>query len=503
MHAVSAAAISAAVWVAAASPASATADLAEAISAVALVAVISAVAATMVDGLSLSSTPAVAVTAAVMAVAVRAARATPSRRVILSRRSFGTAIITRMGIGCSVAGSGSSSMMWRLSVWLARPPLLRRPGPCTCLFKTYTPTGLVVFSDMCTKESASAPVGTNTSDAIQAPTSPTGAQMSPDQVAQISTSVDYDGRTYADYLTANPDVAQAQAAQTARRASRRHRPQGTIELSSEANTIRGRPLLRAVLLLSPPPSISPHGRFRHPWRRGPRFQSRIMLWPRPKLSRPRRAALAARGPLAAYVREGRIPAVIYGGGDPAQSISLEWREVNKLIYAGHFLTTIYDIDVEGAKERVIPRDYQLDRVTDRPVHVDFLRLKPGSTLRVAIPVHFINQETSPGIKKGGTLNIVRHSIELKVPADAIPEAITIDIGQLDIVESVHISAVTLPPGCKPVDTQHDFTIATIAPPVAVAETPAAAAAAAPAAGGAAPAAAAGDAKAAPAAKPKK
>jgi large subunit ribosomal protein L25 len=214
-------------------------------------------------------------------------------------------------------------------------------------------------------------------------------------------------------------------------------------------------------------------------------------------------SVGGKGAARSVRREGRIPAVIYGGGDPAQSISLEWREINKLIYAGHFLTTIYDIDVEGSKERVIPRDYQLDRVTDRPVHVDFLRLKAGSTLRVAIPVHFINQETSPGIKKGGTLNIVRHSIELKVPADAIPEAITVDVGQLDIVESVHISAITLPPGCKPVDTQHDFTIATIAPPVAVAETPAAAAPAAPAAGGAAPAAAAGDAKAAPAAKPKK
>lgn len=217
-------------------------------------------------------------------------------------------------------------------------------------------------------------------------------------------------------------------------------------------------------------------------------------------------SVGGKGAARSVRREGRIPAVIYGGGDPAQSISLEWREVNKLIYAGHFLTTIFEIDVAGAKERVIPRDYQLDRINDRPLHVDFLRLKTGSTLRVAIPVHFINQETCPGIKKGGALNIVRHSIEMKVPADAIPEAVTVDIGQLDIAESVHISAVTLPTGCRPVDTQHDFTIATIAPPVAIAETPApaAAAAAAPAAapGAAAPAAAAApDAKAA--AKPKK
>jgi large subunit ribosomal protein L25 len=208
-------------------------------------------------------------------------------------------------------------------------------------------------------------------------------------------------------------------------------------------------------------------------------------------------------------REGRIPAVIYGGGDAAQPISLDYREVNKLIYAGHFLTTIYEIELDGAKHRVIPRDYQLDRIEDRPVHVDFLRLKPGSSLRVNVPVHFVNQDASPGIKKGGALNIVRHTIALKVPADSIPEAITIDLSGLDIAESIHISGVTLPPGCKPTDTRHDFTIATIAPPLAVVETPAPAAAAttaAPAAGapaaGATAAPAAAAATAAPTPEPK-
>jgi large subunit ribosomal protein L25 len=196
-------------------------------------------------------------------------------------------------------------------------------------------------------------------------------------------------------------------------------------------------------------------------------------------------------------REGRIPAVIYGGGESAQPISLDYREINKLIYAGHFLTTIYEIDVGGAKQRVIPRDYQLDRIEDRPLHVDFLRLRPGSMLRVAVPVHFVNQDVSPGLKKGGALNIVRHSIELKVPADAIPEAVVIDLSELDITESVHISKVTLPPGCRPTETRHDFTIVTIAPPVALVETlaPAAATTAvapagAPAAPGAPPAASA-------------
>lgn len=196
-------------------------------------------------------------------------------------------------------------------------------------------------------------------------------------------------------------------------------------------------------------------------------------------------------------REGRIPAVIYGGGDPAEAISLDYREVNKLIYAGHFLTTIFDIDIAGAKHRVIPRDYQLDPVKDQPLHVDFLRLKPGSTLRVNVPVHFINQDICPGLKKGGSLNIVRHTVEMRVPADAIPDAITADLAEFDIAESVHISAVPLPPGCKPTITDRDFTIATIVPPLAAAETPAAAAPAAGAA--AAPAAAAAAAKA----KPKK
>ncbi len=214
-------------------------------------------------------------------------------------------------------------------------------------------------------------------------------------------------------------------------------------------------------------------------------------------------------------RQGRIPAVIYGGGDSAQPISLDYHEINRLIYAGHFLTTIYEIDVDGAKQHVIPRDYQLDRIEDRPLHVDFLRLRPGSTLRVAIPVHFINQDASPGLKKGGALNVVRHTIELKVPADTIPEAVIVDLSELDITESVHISGVTLPPGCRPTDTRNNFTIVTITAPVALIETVAPTAAAttaetpegapaapgAPSAPGAAPPAAA-PAAPAPAPEPK-
>ena len=102
-------------------------------------------------------------------------------------------------------------------------------------------------------------------------------------------------------------------------------------------------------------------------------------------------------------REGRIPGVIYGGGDAAEPIALDYRELNKLIYAGHFLTTIFEIDLDGAKQRVIPRDYQLDPVKDLPLHVDFLRLKPGASLRVEVPVHFINQDICPGDQEGRQL----------------------------------------------------------------------------------------------------
>jgi large subunit ribosomal protein L25 len=193
-------------------------------------------------------------------------------------------------------------------------------------------------------------------------------------------------------------------------------------------------------------------------------------------------------------REGRIPGVIYGGGDAPEPIALDFRELNKLIYAGHFLTTLFEIDIDGVKQRVIPRDYQLDPVKDKPLHVDFLRLKPGATLRVDVPVHFINQDICPGVKKGGALNVVLHSVEMRVPADAIPEAITADLSKLEINESLHISAVPLPEGCKPTLRERDFTIATITPPLVVAEDPAAAAAKA-----AAPAKGKGAAKAAPAA----
>jgi large subunit ribosomal protein L25 len=190
----------------------------------------------------------------------------------------------------------------------------------------------------------------------------------------------------------------------------------------------------------------------------------------------KRRERAGKGAARAVRRDNRVPAVIYGSGQGPVTISLDYKETNTLIYAGHFLTTVFEIDVEGEKIRAIPRDYQLDVVKDTPLHVDFQRLISGSKIRVKIPVHFSNQEIAPGIKKGGALNIVEHSVEMMVPADAIPDSITVDLTGIEMGQSVHISAVKLPEGCKPT-THGDFTIASIGAPSGYKEAEAAAAAA--------------------------
>ena len=200
-------------------------------------------------------------------------------------------------------------------------------------------------------------------------------------------------------------------------------------------------------------------------------------------------------------REGRVPAVIYGGGMKPEPISVDFKDVNKLIYAGHFLTTIFELEMDGRKERVLPRDYQLDVVTDRPVHVDFLRLTTGSRVRIGVPVHVENREASPGLKKGGTVNLVLHTVEVLAPADSIPESITIDLTGLDFADSVHVSDIKLPEGCRLVSAKTDLTVVTIVPPTVMADEAPAATAAAPAAAPAAAAAPAkAEAKAAPAKK---
>ncbi|MEZ5838898.1 MAG: 50S ribosomal protein L25/general stress protein Ctc [Hyphomicrobiales bacterium] len=161
-------------------------------------------------------------------------------------------------------------------------------------------------------------------------------------------------------------------------------------------------------------------------------------------------------------REGLIPAVIYGDKKAPLPISLSYKEAFMRLHAGGFLTTVCTIDVDGEKHRVIPRDYQLDPVRDFLIHVDFLRIAEGAKLTVGVPVHFVNEAGSPGLKRGGVLNIVRHEVELECPVDAIPEFITCDLTGTDIGDSIHISTIKLPDGVTPAITDRDFTVATIA-----------------------------------------
>jgi large subunit ribosomal protein L25 len=169
-----------------------------------------------------------------------------------------------------------------------------------------------------------------------------------------------------------------------------------------------------------------------------------------------------KGSARAVRRNGKVPAVIYGDKQPPLAIALPYKEIFYKIHGGGFLTTVATIDVDGKKIQVLPKGFQLDPVKDFPVHVDFLRVGKDTQVNVDVPVHFINEDKSPGIKRGGVLNIVRHEVEFHCPANAIPEFITVDLAGTEIGDSLHISAVKLPEGVKPVISDRDFTIATIA-----------------------------------------
>src|ERR1017187_2737738 len=134
-----------------------------------------------------------------------------------------------------------------------------------------------------------------------------------------------------------------------------------------------------------------------------------------------------KGAARAARRTGNVPGVIYGENKPPMMVLMDHAELRKRIYAGRFLTTLYELDIDGTKHRVIPRDFQLDPVKDLPVHVDFLRLGVGALIRVRIPVHVLNAEQSPGVKRGGAVNLVTHTVEVQCSADAIPESIDVDI----------------------------------------------------------------------------
>jgi large subunit ribosomal protein L25 len=200
---------------------------------------------------------------------------------------------------------------------------------------------------------------------------------------------------------------------------------------------------------------------------------------------------AGKGAARAERRAGRVPGVIYGGAEPPLNVSVDHAELKQRIYAGRFLTTLCELDVDGVKHRVIPRDFQLDPVHDNPVHVDFLRLGEGAQIRVRIPVHVMNADQAPGVKRGGTVNIVTHTVEVVCSADAIPSAIDVDVSELEINYSKHLNEVSLPPNVRVVG-RLDQTLVTIVPPSGYAEEmKAAAEAAAAAAAAAATAAAAG------------
>jgi large subunit ribosomal protein L25 len=188
-----------------------------------------------------------------------------------------------------------------------------------------------------------------------------------------------------------------------------------------------------------------------------------------------------KGAARALRRQGLVPAVIYGDKKDPLPVAIAYKDAHKHIYAGGFLSHVITLDVDGQKHRVIPRDYQLDPVKDFPIHVDFLRVGAGTTLHVEVHVHFINEEASPGLKRGGVLNIVRHTVELSCPADAIPEEIVVDLTGKEVGDSIHIGSVTLPAGVTPVVHERDFTIATIVAPSGLKSEDAEAAAATPAA----------------------
>jgi large subunit ribosomal protein L25 len=171
-----------------------------------------------------------------------------------------------------------------------------------------------------------------------------------------------------------------------------------------------------------------------------------------------------KGSARATRRAGRVPAVVYGLGQAPTSISLPFNILQREVNTGRFENTIFELEIGKETERVIPRDVQLDLITDFPIHVDFLRISRDTKVTVSVIANFINEGDCAGLSRGGVLNVVRHDIELLCPADSIPEQIEIDLAGLDIGDSVHISDVNLPEGVEPTITDRDFTIATIAAP---------------------------------------
>jgi large subunit ribosomal protein L25 len=173
---------------------------------------------------------------------------------------------------------------------------------------------------------------------------------------------------------------------------------------------------------------------------------------------------AGKGASRAMRREGRVPAVVYGNKEEPLAIHVEEKALARMLSTGHFMNSVVMIEAGGAQHRTLPKDVQFHPVTDRPMHVDFLRISEHSKVTVAVPIRFVNEEGSRGLKRGGVLNAVRHDLELVCDAAEIPEEVEVDLAGLDIGDSLHISAVTLPKGVESAITDRDFTIATIVAP---------------------------------------
>lgn len=161
-------------------------------------------------------------------------------------------------------------------------------------------------------------------------------------------------------------------------------------------------------------------------------------------------------------RDAQVPAIVYGDGKPPQAIALPSNELVNVINRGRFLSSVIEIDIDGSKTRVIAREVQKDPVSDTPVHVDFQRVGPGARIRVNVPVRFVHEALSPGLKRGGVLNIVRHEVEVLAPADRIPEFFEFSLEGMEIGRSIHISATKLPEGVTTTIQNRDFTVATVA-----------------------------------------
>ncbi|MBB3763968.1 50S ribosomal protein L25/general stress protein Ctc [Sphingomicrobium lutaoense] len=169
-------------------------------------------------------------------------------------------------------------------------------------------------------------------------------------------------------------------------------------------------------------------------------------------------------------REGRVPAVIYGGKKDPVGIHVEEKLLMKMLKTGHFMNSLVSIELDGKSQQTLPKDVQFHPVSSRPIHVDFFRISKGAKVTVNVPVRFVGEEQSEGLKRGGVLNVVRHELELNCDATAIPDEIEISLDGLDIGDSIHISAVTLPEGSESAIDDRDFTIATVVAPSAMKST---------------------------------